>query len=508
MIDYDFDNFDSDFLCQHCGGLLYLDNANPPNGVCITENCPLWPNDVISLINATETEEPRIFQEIQEQEGRLVNKIKQWKPGRVVRYAYKARRELIASFITQGVLPLADHFIALGELLLMANKYPSEGSLDNVEDFWLLLERVRMRSRDRRNLEDVQNRRLVFGRTKSDLKPFYIKYAKAFSEFQKGLGLVSRKQPRPGEFTYKYDHLITAVTPDLDFSNITDGNEILERFWPISLTLRYALQEHYVTKMQYNYRPDVLDFTVLFGWMLKSWGIEGSPIIPADKWENELADMQNHFDQQAKGRYSAVDFFSTYVDSTELVPIVARTPEGIIMDHHTLLFFLFYLQACPDPEQPAIKERGQIIQDMREKVAAKFEEWLRAEVRSLGFMGPETAINETFEYDIIAISEEKKVILMADAKYRDIAPSSFTGENLTSQELLGDHGLKYEADRQQQRLDHFRQNMGKFDKYLKPERPWEDYEIQGFLVTKLIPLAYRYKEVMILPATEFLKTVS
>ena len=170
---------------------------------------------------------------------------------------------------------------------------------------------------------------------------------------------------------------------------------------------------------------------------MQTWGRDALSIITTEKQEKEIVDLQKHFDSQSKRKYSAQNFFNTYVDSTELVPIVARTHEGILMDYHTLLFFLIYLQGCPDPEKPAIKKRGQIIQDMRVKVSEKFESWLREKVRSRGYAGPETAVIENYEYDIIAISEEKNTIIIADAKYRDMAPSSFTGTNLLTQELLG-----------------------------------------------------------------------
>lgn len=508
MINYDYNNFDSDYLCPYCGGLLYLDTATPPNDVCINENCQLWPRDFNSLIDVTETEEPRIYKEIQDKEKLLIDEIHRWKPGRLARYAYKGRRELITLLFTKGIMPLIDHFIALGELLLMTNKYPSEDTIDDMDKFRLLLEDVRRWSGDQRNLEDVQNKRIVFGRTESGLKPLFIKYTKAFVEFQKEIGLVSNKELPSNESLFPYRDLEATVTPELDFARMTDGKEILERFWITSLQLRYLLQGHYRTKSQYNYRPDLLDFSVLFGWFMQTWGKDELSIIRTEKQEKDMADIQRHFDSQCKGRYSAQKFFSTYVDSTELVPIVARTREGILMDHRTLLFFLIYLQGCPDPEEPAIRKREQIIQDMRQKVGEKFENWLRQEVRSRGYAGPETAVViGNWEYDIIAISEERKAIIIADAKYRDMAPSSFTGTNLLTQELLGNHALRYEADRQQKRLDYFKQNTDRFARYLEPKQSWGEYDIHSFLITKQIPLAHRYKEIKILPATEFLKRV-
>ena len=97
---------------------------------------------------------------------------------------------------------------------------------------------------------------------------------------------------------------------------------------------------------------------------------------------------------------------------------------------------------------------------------------------------------------------------MADPKYRDMTPSSFTGTNLIPQELLGDHALQYEADLQQKRLGYFRDNMERFTKHLKPKRSWGEYDVHSFLITKQIPLAHRYKEVKILQAAEFLQTLT
>lgn len=505
MIEYDYENFDFDYLCPHCGGVLFVDTANPPNDVCINEKCQLWPKDLNSIIDATETEEPGIFKEIQEKEKTLIDEVNKWQPGKLARHAYMARRELITPLFTKGILPFFDHFIALGELLLMTNKYASEGTLDDIGRFRLLLDDFRSWGRDQRNLEDVQNKRIIFGRTGSGLKPYSLKYAKAIVKFQKEIGLVNTKDLPSIESSFPYEHLIAAVTPELDFPNMTDGNQILEPFWFVSLQLRYCLQEHYRTKMQYNYTPDLLDFTVLFGWWIQIYGRDELSIIPIEKQEKEIEDLQRHFDAQAEGKYSAHNFFGTYVDSTELVPIVVRTPEGTVMDHHTLFFFLIYLQGCPDPKELVLKERGQIIENMRGKVGEKFESWLRDEIRKRGYTGPETAVTESYEYDILAVSEAKKTIIVADAKYRDMAPSSFTGTNILAQELLGDHALKYEADRQQKRLDHFRNNIEQFRKYLKPEHEWGEYNILGFLVTKQIPLAHRYKEVMIIQATELLQ---
>ena len=512
LTDYDHHNFDSDYLCPHCGGLIYLNTATPPDDVCINEKCQLWPSDFDSIIDVTETQEPRIYEEIQDKEGLLINEIDRWKPGRLARYAYKGRRELITLLFTKGIMPSIDYFIALGELLLMTNKHPSKGTIDDMDGFRMLLEAVRRWSQDKLDLEDMQNRRIVFGRTKSGLKPLSIKYSKVIEEFQQGLGILSSKKLPPKESLFPYEHLEAAVTPKPDFSTITDYGQILDLFWPASLQIRHWLQGHHRTKTQYDYVPDLLDLTVFCGWLDKTWGKADLQIIPYEKLEKETGEIQSHFDSQSDKAYSAKNFFNTYVDNTGLVPIVARTSEGIIMDYHTLLFFLIYLHGCPDPKEPALKKRGEIIQNMKGRVGEKFESWLRKEIRNKGYEGPDCPIKVPartgYEYDIIAVSETKKAIIIADAKYRDMAPSSFTGANLIAQELLGDHALRNEADLHQKRLDYFRNNLERFGKHLNPKLPWAEYNVQSFLVTKQTPLAHRYKEVKILRATEFLETMT
>ena len=512
MTDYDRNNFTSDFLCPHCGGLLYLDTENPSNSVCINTKCPLWPKDFDSIIDATEEREPQIYKEINEQEQLLIDKIQSWKPGKLARYAYKARRELITSLFTTGILPHIQYFIATGELLLLTNKYPSEGTTDNMDEFRQMLEDIRKWSQDQLNLEDVRNRRIVFGKTKLGLKPLSIKYSRVIAEFQQGHGMISGTKLPPRESLFPYEHLEAAVTPKpAEFSTMTDFTQLLDSFWVLSLSMRYWLQEHHRTKMRYNYTPDLLDFTVFCGWLYKTWGKAELQIIPTEKMEKEIREVQSHFDSQSCKGYSAQNFFNTYVDSTELVPIVVRTSEGIILDYHTLFFFLIYLHGCPDPKEPALKKRGEIIQNMKGKVGEKFERWLRKEIRNKGYEGPDHPVRVPtrtgYEYDIIGISEARKSIIMADAKYRDMSPSSFTGTNLIAQELLGKHALLYEADLQQKRLDYFRNNMEPFREHLNPKLPWREYHVESFLVTKQTPLAHRYKEVKIIHATDFLEKV-
>jgi hypothetical protein len=504
--EYDWHDFHSDFLCPFCGQLLYSDIGNPPKSLCINKTCTSCSPEGASVVDISEERESQLNAQVQEEENVIAEEIHKWKPGILAKYAYEARRELITSYFKNGVLPLVNEFIPLGELLLLTNKYKSTGTFDDLQRFNTVLIRVCRWSRDQRNLEELKAGRIILYGPTADIKPLYIKYARSITENLTAFGIVNSANLADKGKLFPYQELEAAVTQELDFAEISDYKQILERFWLMSLGLRHALQWHHRTKIQYDYRPDILDFTVLFGWLIKTWGI-GSATIPAEKQDKEIRELQDHFDKIAKSKYSAVDFFHKYADNITLVPIIARTPQGIMMDRDTLFFFLVYLEGCPDPEVTAFKKRGQIIQEMRQKVADKFEVWLRTELRRRGYTGPETAISEKYEYDILAISEEKKRIIIADAKYRDMPLSSFTRDNLVRQELLEPHTLREEADRQQLRLDYFQGDIARFERYLHPRKPWSQYSIDGFLVTKQIPLADGYKKIRIMEAPSFLAEV-
>ena len=145
---------------------------------------------------------------------------------------------------------------------------------------------------------------------------------------------------------------------------------------------------------------------------------------------------------------------------------------------------------------------------MRGRAGQEFERWIRIGLRDVGFTCSDRPVEVRYEYDVIGINEVKKTIILADAKYRDINPSSLTSENLIRQELTADGALLDEAARQQDRLEYFRANPELFEEFIKPERAWREYAVLSFVVTKHVPLISKYKETSVLRAQEFLNLLT
>ena len=506
---YDRHNFESDYLCPNCGELLYTDSSEPPRDVCLNSECELWPCELLSISDASEEREPQLYRELLAKETALIAEIGRWDPSMLPRYTYKARKELITMAISQGVMPSLDYWFAIGELLLMINKHPPSGTINNPEKFGNLLEYTRKWGRDQRNLEDLLTKRYCFGHTTTGQVFFVLKYSEAFAESHRSLGLLTHEDDVGGPDVFPYSHFEDTASPDVELRAVSEMTEWVETFWPLSLQLRYAFRVTDRTSKQYDYRPHAVDMSVLAGWFLRLFGKDDTLLRKSGDYAEAL---KPHFDEHGGGHRSAADFLNDYVDSVDLVPITVRTPDGLLMDRLTLIYFLIYLHGCQQAPNTSIgAPNDPILNRIRAQLGHKFEDWLRMEVHKRTYTGPDQAERvhyrgQEYEYDILAISEEKRRIILGDAKYRDMAPSSFTGTNLINQELLGKGALRDEANRQQLRLEFFQKNQQVFSRYLNPQHPWEQYEIRSYIITKHVPLAHRYKASHIVRAIEFLES--
>lgn len=504
---YDRENFDSEYLCAQCGRPLYVKTKQPSDAVCFGPGCALRPTILISIRDVSHGAQPDLYEEIEQERGKLLKEISEWSPESLARLIHKARAELIGMFFETGGMPFVKHFLALGELSLMVNASRPTGAFDgNEQQFLGLLDRIVAWSRVVQFIESLRTQRFVLASADSGDETFLLKYSEAFNANLSAMGIFG-SQPSTGEL-FPYSDIENATLDDSSNQTVDDMAPLFDQFWTLSLQMRHVFAVHYITSKQYDYQPDALDMSVLAGWCQQTMGQQGTFIIPAQDEKASIAQLQSHFDSEAPSDRDAEDFIAMYVDSTDLVPIIIRAPSGLLIDPRTLFFFLIYLHGTPQPDDPGAMSRGvPVLEKMRAAAGVKFEDWVRGEVHKRGFTGPDEAVTLAFEYDILAISEVDRVIILADAKYRDLAPSSFTGKNLLRQELLAEGALRDEADQQQRRLEYFRDHFDQFESYLRPERPWAEYEIRSYLVTKIIPLASRYKETGIISAHEFLDSL-
>lgn len=510
QLSYDREYFESEFLCVECGALMYVGFSEPEIQFCLNENCSLRPTETFSILDPSAEATPSLHAEVRSLEENLIERIGQWDHDALINEVVDMRRSLAKSLIMEGVMVGTNLWFICGEILLLVNRNHPAGTVRGRVQFTRLFKDIERSRMYLTFIEDLATKRRCSVLWEGNLRVLTVKYL-AIGGFRESLGELSSYPGVDSEDSlFPYAEIEHSVAPDVELNEIDDLSEVLDSLWPLSLQLRYLFKGHFRTAQQYEYHPNVLDMSVLVGWYIQMSAHDDNAVISSSRLANETSEMQMHFDRNSDHQYSAQNFVDKYISSRETVPIVVNTSEGWVLDKYTLLLYLIYLQGSSEIETPPDVRAGTpLLQDMRKKTGEKFEEWLRIELFANGYAGPASATtvrinNEGFEYDILALSEEKRRIILAEAKYRDLAPSSLTGENLLRQELLGSDALRDQAERQQLRLEFFRKHTHLFEQHLNPQHPWDEYEIGNYLVTKHVPLAHRYKSTEMIRATEFL----
>lgn len=500
--------FESEYVCTECGDLLYRTSTGD-EATCINLACSHRQPGDGSVMDVSAEAQPQLQEATAQREDAIAQEIGRWKPGSLARRTWAARRDLVRDLMDRGQPVSAERFGALEQLLILLNRHESRGHTDTNTRFENLVAAVREWLEGLRDLEWFGTHRYVLVVTGGERVPMAMAYEHALASVLSSFGHVWSGSASAGSDAFAYTHIEEAVIEQLEGEEMQDWAQVLATLWPFSLAIRYLLESSYHSRLQHDYQPDVEDISVIFGWYAVARSAPGDPIIQANRISSEKDDYQRHFDRHGSGSKSAEDFVSKYVTSETLVPVVVQSDRGWHIDALTALLYVLYLQGklANDPRVDQFYPGG-MLQDMRARAATAFEAWLRDALREKGYRCLDEPLtlrvnNMEFEYDIVALNESSGRVIIAEAKYRDPPPSSFTGDNLVMHEFAGEEGLAAHARRQEERLEFFRQHIDRGLAGLDPERAVISYAVDSYVVTKHIPLAHRYRETRIVRALEF-----
>ncbi len=496
-ITYNSRDFHSDYICPECGGLLYTE-VNDGFDICVNRNCRHFPAGV-QFSDPSKEGSPWLHSELDTAYAELLSNIRESDPAQLVLYVYEKRKALIAFALLSGVMPSIPDFWALGELLITLNANPPQGNEKDQIFFESIFQQMKKRTEYLNFVDDMENKRLfVWLSEPGQFKIFMMKYLSVIRDMQRSYGIASSSSLKDASDLFKFQDIQELVTKDVQLAPGVDYADFLDSLWPYVLTLRYAFSMNYRTSKQYDYNPDAFGVAALLSCF--------SSIPGDDTLTIPIPQLRRHFKIQPQGNKSFKEFLNQYVDSVYKVPIMVRVSNTIIADRLTLLYFVIYLHGQYEASSAGQKGGGsQRITKKKQEAGEVFEHNLRVMISEHGYTGPNEAIQAKFDYDVMKLSEVKKQIILADAKFRDPSPSSISGHTLIQQELLDQNqGLLAEAERQLERLEYFKQDPEKFRKYLNPEMDWREYEIRAYLVTKHTPLIDRYKDIGIMSASDFL----
>ena len=484
-------DFKSDYLCDACGGIIYCDLDDATRQFCINPSCQRC-NHSFTILDPSAKASPRLHKELEEEEAKLLALIKSCDHEALAMYAYSARLALIDSAVTRRVMPSIPMWHTIGDLLILMNTHPPRGSDRSGATFDSIIKMSYERSKHLNFIDDVENGRHKLVQLPSgQMRVIMMKYLLPIHDMLKVYGLASSGNITDESDLFKFQDIDELVISDVDLKPGVDMADFFNSLWPYVITLRYGFGLYYRTALQYRYTPARVDIPYLLGvsYSLKS---KGPVFVSKENLSRHFSKYREH----AEGR-TFEQLMAEYAESHEKVPIMVSVGNRIILDPLTLLYFVIHLNGQAIENNRL--RNGRDIALMKKKAADIFEAKVRNELHKYGYAGPDSAVKVKYDYDVIGISEAKKRILVIDAKFRDVAPSSISALTLVDQELMEpDEGLCYEVERHKTRVDYLIQNLGLFKQHLKPAGALRSYQVRAYVVTKHTPLVSQYKNIGIL----------
>ena len=509
------ENFASAYVCLECSGLLYRLPSTPRQESCLTLGCSQRDHRIAEVLAVSLGTQPILEAETEERESKIVAQLKKWKRGKLATRTWAARRDISLQMFDSGQMTSIGRFHDLEELLILLNRHPhvSSGYLDSTSQFESLLDLVHEWADGLRWVESLEHKRFALINFEGMRVAVAMSYENAIQELYATLGYVQRK---PSESTrlFPYQTVEQVVSETFERRQTGGWGDAIAPLWPLILSLRYVLETSHRGALQHHYQPDASDMSVIFGWYQTTVELGTNGIVPAKDTVVQTGQYQQQFDELGLTK-SGNEFIAKYVTNLQLVPIIVSSDLGWHLDRPTILLYLLYLHSQLERDTTVLEYRGRgLLDEAKDLAAIEFENWLRKELTSRGFECLEMPLklpgkrHTKFEYDIVALSEIRGLIVIAEAKYRDPPPSSLTGDNLVTQELAGADGLATHARTQQERLEYFKDHLVAGTTGLNPQNPLYTYVIENFVVTKHIPLVHQYRETTIVRAFEFLERFS
>jgi len=490
-------DFKSDYLCDACGGIIYCDLDDTTRQFCINPSCQRC-NHTFAILDPSAKASPRLHKELEEEEARLLALIESCNHEALAVYVYSMRLELINSALTRGVMPSIPMWHAIGDLLILMNTHPPRGSERSETIFDSIIKINYERSKHLNFIEDVENGRYkIVELAGGQMRVIMMKYLLPIHDMLKVYGLASSGNLTDESDLFKFQDIDELVISDVDLKPGVDMSDFFNSLWPYVITLRYGFGLYYRTSLQYRYTPVRVDIPYILG---VSYSLKSKEPVFVSK-EN-LSRYFSKYEEYAEGR-TFDQLVAEYAESHEKVPIMVPVGNRVILDPLTLLYFVIHLygQAIENNRL----RNGRDIALMKKKAADIFEAKVRNELHKYGYTGPDSAVKVKYDYDVLGISEARKRILVIDAKFRDMSPSSISAHTLVEQELMEpEEGLCYEVERHKTRVDYLMHNLGLFKQHLKPAGALRSYQVRAYLVTKHTPLVSQYKNIGILSLADLL----
>ncbi len=497
----DLSGTDSDYLCLFCYEPLYVDMATMKEA-CLNRGCTCYTGRGEITGNLAEHDGPRRAKKLYAESVREFHKFDR---RFLLQKIHEARAAECAKFLLGngmniGILASLDHLlIQLHGNAEWGDSRDSRACRAAFDDYYEKFEILQL-------AEDICSKYYV---TNANAQPLVIKYHHAIREFFKTLGIVSGDDRQNRAATLPFYH-IDKKSMDDPAKSVFDFEAIYKNSLPLANALNHAFKMRYSTSKMYAYPDRSADFAAL----LSLW-----TTCPPGSARTVTTDrLREIYDGTVKKNKMDGDFDQFLEDCTSgrtYAPILVFDGEKYRFDYATLLLYLVYMFSNNRSRSGTQTEAGRTTHDKRRHAAADyFEDQIRQKLRDDGLdVYPRQGgkpLNPSFdnvrkEFDCVAVDRERKIIVIVEAKYEDMAPSSMAPGTMVGQLVLDRKtGLLAHAKRHHSRREFFKRNFdGMRRRGLDLPGDFIDYTVYTLLVTKHEPLISRHMAVDILSYEKF-----
>jgi hypothetical protein len=484
--------WDSAYLCNMCGGLIYYDVATKKQ-VCLNTSCQNCPKEI--QVYGTEEADLKVlnsqFAEIEKNLGQMVKNCD---------YKFLAlsllqmRRDIVNRFFSSGKMHI-DSFLVSNDILSFIPKYKSLGIRKDARTLGTIVRLYKEYSDHLKMIEDLKEGRHVLTRVPPN-SFFRLKYYDVvLEEIWPSYGLVDIKS-MPNINDFRYHEVIQKLISQQVTITTTDYGPLFDNLWPFAISFQYLVKRDYATSLKYQYPVTPADLANILSVIasLKDNEVKTLPIM----------NLLVHFIKQPQRDKDFTDFIGMLSGDSGKTPILFKTNGDIMLDRRTMLLF-FVLLHTQHIASSATPSGQQTINLHKQQAGTEYETYLKNKLEEKGYRCmPRSTRVAGRDYDQIGISESNREILLVETKFKDPSPSSLSRHTLIDQEFtLDEDGLLPQAIKHQERYDLVFQKPLLFQAKLGLENNIADYAIKAYLVTKFTPLMNSYGNVSIMSEKQF-----
>ena len=493
---------DSDYLCVFCYDPLYVKDGTTEEA-CFNSPCPAYINrgefsgDIGSLgwvQHAKKLCDESIRQFYKFERAFLLQKLFEIR-------ASECEQIFQSKYASINIISSVDYLLT---------RLDTDGTWEGSKDFPSYLRALQQYYKAFEMVQVAENHCLKYYISNANADLYVMKYHRALDEFHKTLGIVGAegRDDRAGCFLFNFIDDKSKGRPiehPFDFDAICRSN-------PVIITqLNHVFRVGYTASQihQYPARPE--DFAALFSVWTRCYpnpaaAIDAEGLREIYDGASHMNEMSADFDQFLKG----------YTSGQEHAPILIFDGEKYHFEYHALLLYLLYLFSTNDTLSGKQTETGRTTyNDMRMVAAGAFEVEIREKLRNDGFeVLPAPGQGQLHipskktgkEFDCVAVDREKKIVVLIEAKYEDMAPSSKAGTTMVDQLVLDKRrGLLGHAKKHHERRWLFKRHFASLKSVgLDLAGSFHDYVVHTAIVTKHEPVISRYMDVDIVSYKEFM----